>query len=496
MSNYENRYWQDVAQDKKVPRSSSLHAGGGEESDSVYSSNTLEEQNEVEHNNPPDEVIPRPGLVLKNRGPKRNLRNYKTTSWNLEEKKIILFCHTYSRYKEWGRNRDRVFEGKISESELPDQKKDATTTSKLCSIVSQIKNYLAPGEIMEIKQRALTKAQEDFQLLDEEEKIQYGRGGWSKMEKWTLLWAIEYAKYKYNNQREGSKHWYSIFKHHCPNKKYETKTKLTTQKNNIIKSKIFTPRELNEMKHNVQDMINRNICPLTNPLETPIEHCDGQVTHQSEPAVNRENANAIDGPQQQIASDPDPPSSPSSSSESEPDANNNIPDVPSNRRRPSDHSPPPPTHQDTADPHQMQLEDELANTIEEVKRMTLNERPKLIKLFESKAFKQTTDMVNRALNKLVPRGSSLTELNSVSFGAGLYVQRKTAPWYKENSFPNPMRVKRVPAWKSKLTKRLNILRKETSQLTQFMQNPLNGGRLERSINKIKRKYSINWAKLC
>ena len=62
---------------------------------------------------------------------------------------------------------------------------------------------------------------------------------------------------------------------------------------------------------------------------------------------------------------------------------------------------------------QRELEEELSNKIEETRNMSMEERPKLIKLRENKKFKELLKKVNIALRRLVPTNISLTEINYV-----------------------------------------------------------------------------------
>ena len=82
-----------------------------------------------------------------------------------------------------------------------------------------------------------------------------------------------------------------------------------------------------------------------------------------------------------------------------------------------------------------QMKDEIMNTIEEVRSMKMEDRPRLIKLVENKNFKTPLHSVNGVVDELFPGELTITELNVVSFGTALFIQRKHAPWYKEKRQP-------------------------------------------------------------
>lgn len=63
----------------------------------------------------------------------------------------------------------------------------------------------------------------------------------------------------------------------------------------------------------------------------------------------------------------------------------------------------------------------MANKIEETKHISMEERPKLIKIKECKKFKQMLEKVNAGLKNMVPEEISLTELNHVNYGAAWYI---------------------------------------------------------------------------
>ena len=86
--------------------------------------------------------------------PKNNKRNYDKMTWTLEEKKVIYYWYTYSRFKEWGRNNcNKILMDKLKETELK-TKIESTTATKNNSICSVIHQYLSVEEIDDIKSEA------------------------------------------------------------------------------------------------------------------------------------------------------------------------------------------------------------------------------------------------------------------------------------------------------------------------------------------------------
>ena len=68
---------------------------------------------------------------------------------------------------------------------------------------------------------------------------------------------------------EKSKEWLRIFQHHCPDKNDIPKTRLTTQKANILKTKSFSEEELKYMNNEIKNMNDNRVCPIENPIPTP-----------------------------------------------------------------------------------------------------------------------------------------------------------------------------------------------------------------------------------
>ena len=145
-------------------------------------------------------------------------RKYNVIKWTKGEKAVILECFSYSRLECWGRQKTKVFEKQIKESDLPVEKVEQTTIAKLNSIVSVIHTYLSEDEIRDIQQRGRNRADGDYSRLSDLEKQNIDNSFWTRHEKWSILWAVQYATVKYNILKDSSKECMRIFSHHCPNK--------------------------------------------------------------------------------------------------------------------------------------------------------------------------------------------------------------------------------------------------------------------------------------
>ena len=324
-SKEKNTYWQDSAQAKKVP-STHLRARVCEDSNG-----TTFPCASTQPGNPPDQHKTGPGPQLTPiQRTKRNKRNYTTVKWSTEEKKIILFCFTYSRFEKWGRRKREIFE-ELKKTNLPPEKLNTTNPNKLQSIVSQIHVYVKKEEIDNIKNEALKRAESDFELVEESKNLEYGKSHWNREEKWVLLWATEYAREKYTNRTEQSKEWQRIFHHHCPNKKGIPRYKLTNQKNNTIVLKIFNEEEINDMKTKVKLMIGKGKCPIKEPITSPnpntsiskSKSVESTLQDQLRSPSNETNIETLIYTDPQLVrtrpAPPEPPDSPSSSSSSNPE---------------------------------------------------------------------------------------------------------------------------------------------------------------------------------
>ena len=497
-----------------------------------------------------------------------NKRNYKLVSWSVEEKSKILYCFAYSRHEGWGRTKAKVFQDQLELTDLCKQKLQTTSVKNLASNMSRVEQYIPKHECDRIRAEGHAKAEQDLQSLDENKKQGIAKDVWSRLARWTLLWATEYAKLKTNlKQNERCKLWQGIFYHHCPDKRDIPKLHLSRHKGNFIKQQLFGIDEFHMMKRTIKNMIENDICPLENPVPFPGQPppaprspdapaATPEETHVSihvstTPAANAGNIADLSSqtpaaladvtPQDRmntpatpaaIAEDmsvnslPSPvlPATASNSPEtslatpgvinvsmrrtSTPAAtavpggdinhdnvNVNVPvnflSSPENTQTQSTQLTLSSTEVsfvgDEYDEHVRTICDELLNTIEEVKRVTMEERPHLIKLVQNKTLKTLTHHVNTILHDLIPEDLPLLELNNTSFGAALFIQRKIAPWYDEKRKKPKRGKKNVMPWKYKLQKKVDTLRKELSLLT--TKEPLTKHTAVK-IRRIHRKYKI------
>ena len=517
----DNSYWQNGAQDKKVPLTR-LRTGTGKESDSAASLGTSGESSSTGNHldTPLDQQNPGPGLQENPKRVTKNKRNYTQTKWSIEEKKIILYCFNYSRYESWGRKKTQMFESMLKNSKLPQDKLSGTTTGKLTSLVSVLDRVFTEEERNKIRKEAHDQACQDFQNRDEEDKNSYSASSWTREEKWALLWAKEYAKVKHKNQIEGSKEWKRIFFHHCPNKRNFAANKLNSQKHNIISSNIFSLEMLQQMRIEIDELIEEDGCPLRKQILPPLIENPNNRTYAEiartppQPKENkprtpasppRRPRNPLRRPQhpptihpspalppennQQVSSrPPSPPDSPSSSSSSSDSGDGESPRRPPNREQPNSGQP--------NASEQRELEENLSNRIEEIKTMNMKDRPKLIKLRNNRKLKDLIYMVNLALGRLFTVVPDITELNAINYGAALFIQETILP--PRNSIRNrPARAgirrpgpPKIPGWKRKLTEKITLHRAEISQMTIFSSGTNTGRNLRIKILKIKRKYNI------
>ena len=393
--------------------------------------------------------------------------------------------------------KNQVFEDKIREADLPSEKIAATTTRLLTTIVSQIAKYLSEEEIENIKTEAELKAKSDYESSEADRQQEYRRSTWNREEEWILIWAMEYAKEKYTRQRERCTEWQRIFHHHCPNKIGIPRAKLTTQKSNFLTYKYFTEEEIEKMREEVKKMVKDKKCPIEEPLGMPRGNSEAttsqtrrrpatpappSTTPTRQPRNERRHQERPDR-----TTSPEPPGSPSSSSSS----GTEDPDSP--ERGNGSHTPPrrPSNTQIEPDPEQRELEEELANKIEETKAIPMKERPKLIKIKENKEFKMLVKRVNTGLTRMVPAGLSLTEINHTNYGAAWYIQSKIVPNYKEKRGIQPKKSNVEPVWKKKLHGKINQLRAEISQISNYMRDQNHSQSLLQKVRKIKRKYRID-----
>ena len=87
------------------------------------------------------------------------------------------------------------------------------------------------------------------------------------------------------------------------------------------------------------------------------------------------------------------------------------------------------------------IADELMNTIEEVKHISMADRPNnLIKLVQNKKLKDCIKEVNYVLDQLTPNDIPITYLNTMNYGAALYIQRKRLQCIMKHQRRQPRRM--------------------------------------------------------
>ena len=435
------------------PNSVGLRTGAGEDCNGAAS---------------PEQVIA-PGQANDRRSLTSKARKYTRTNWTIGEKTIILECFAYSRHECWGRQKDTVLERQIQNSDLPREKVEETTVKKLSSLVSQVRIYLTPDEVREAEERGRSRAESDFSALCDEDKQNYDKGIWIRSEKWVLVWTTYYAKLKHKTLKNSSKEWLRLFQHHCPMKKTLPRAKLTTQKGNILCSKVFTRDQLETMERSAEYMIENEICPIENPiLVPPLEQLDNiNDQHIVEEVVDLVVNNA-----EEIVDDDN---TSNVTEHTEEDINNS-----SFEFEPS-------IAEEQLDERKTKIEEDILNVIEEVKRIPFDKRPTLIKLRENKKYKDLKLDVNQILNNMKIDDIDLDELNTYHYGTALYIQRQIAPWNDETKVNRKRAKSKNPPWKQKISKKINQLRAEISQMTS---EPATRNLMNR-LRRLKRKYGIS-----
>ena len=416
-------------------------------------------------------------------------RGYAKTYWSREEKKQILHSFAYSRHEKWRGSMNQVFEKQLGKSDLPKDKLEASSTSNMVSLMSQIHRYLSEEEINHIKLEGKRVAEMDIEAGVEQQIDDLPEKQWTAEEKWVLTWSIEYAKCKFKKATERCTEWQRILRHHCPHKRHAPKSRLTTQKNNIERANLFSEEALKAMRDQIDDMITNNVCPIENPLQFP------HIPPQSPPQQNSQTPRQLSphqpsqpdlhSPVLQRHASPHPSQSPATAATpSSPEQNQVfLPDRVMDDSLPEESFfEPEPVNQE-----EEQMKDELMNTIELVRAMKMEDRPSLIKLVQNKKFKTLRHSVDKCLDDLFPGDMSITELNNISFGAALYIQRIHAPWYDESRKKSARKGKIVYPWKVKMQKKIDKLRAELSQMMTY--EPVTK-HLIRKVKRIKRKYGI------
>ena len=293
----------------------------------------------------------------------------------------------------------------LQTSNLPPEKVREITIHKMNSLVSQINVYLTEEEVTKIREQGNKRAETDFQNHPSKE---YSKSSWTKKEKWTILWATNYAGKKHKNASNRCKEWMKIFYHHCPGKQDVPRSRLTTQKSNILTYKIFSEHELNEMDRQVNRLLEDDVDPLEHPIPVP-EQIQSDENARQEPGIQTSSQIEVD-------------------MENTPDSYHDTEEIDHDTQELREDA-----MDDDTENEMKVVEEELLNKIEEVKEMPMSERPRLIKLKETKLFQETLSQVNEALGKLTTEEMTLEELNIYTYGSALYIQEKIAPWTKSKA---------------------------------------------------------------
>ena len=388
--------------------------------------------------------------------------------------------------------------------------------------MSQIRVYLSPQKMDEIKELALQKAEEDFAREAAEDRGRR-KAGWTEEEKWTLLWATEYAKKKCgtNKSKEYTKMWRSIMEKYYPDRKNHTNN--TTQLANVKKSGAFSDR-MTYLREMAEQYIAQQKDPLTEPIKMP-----DRATNES-PALPTLASTGTLEPDQPLPESPDTTAAPEhpavpdahlrnfQQASTTPPRGNNISPIstpPSTRSistqtiiaEPIDAQTPnqetlvqtpalgtpasrPGNQQNLPDlDSNCPITNQLAVNITTVMNKPMEQREPLRRIFQNQKFRQITKTVNDALPNLLNRNAPLTEINQIHYAAALTIQNQILP-HKPRSGNNSRARKQTPPWKTKLTGQITTLRAEASRLEAYLRGQSSRG-LTRKIQYLKRKYRMS-----
>ena len=275
MSNPKSKYWQAVAQDKKGPSTRSRTrreevSNGANLSSSESGATAMTEARQgqppgLDEEGPGSQPPPCAATIKSNR------RGLKTQSWSVAHKKVLLYCYHYSRYEKWSRTSNEILIEKIRDSDLPEDKKNIPVAN-LRSLVSQMGRHITPDENTIIKNEALRDAERDYLPIQEEETRRRQESKWDRDEKWTIVWAMEYAKAKHTRQKQITETWREIFFHFHPGKRNVPPKKITGQRSNSIQSGFFSEAELDYMRSQVAALVTNKKSPLEFPVILPTSH--------------------------------------------------------------------------------------------------------------------------------------------------------------------------------------------------------------------------------
>lgn len=204
-----------------------------------------------------------------NQEEKRDQKTYREREqilWSLDDKKTILSCFEYSRFEGWGRQKGRVLVEQIKKCSLPLEKKSTGIISKIYSMVSKMTNLFTEEERVAIKEEALKRAKDDLVTLDDGRKAEIKRSAWTLEEKWTLLWASEYARVRNIPKRDYAQSWKDLFVQLCPYKSGVSLTRLHALRYTIRKQGLFTPSQIAYMMDSVKSLLESDLSPIENPI--------------------------------------------------------------------------------------------------------------------------------------------------------------------------------------------------------------------------------------
>ena len=457
-----------------------------------------------------------------------NTRGLNRITWTVAEKEVIFECFCYSRCHGWGREKNKVFMDQLNRTNLSPDKINQMTVQKFSSICSQVSKYISEERVNQIKVASEERAKRDMEgdELTGEEVVRR----WTRVEKWVVLWAKKYATAKAGTSRTKvyTEAWRGILRKHCPNK---PNMKInSTQAANIQLTGTFQQFE-QYLDNRIQAMINNNICPLENPI--PLPEANENTQHNNNGNNNHQPTDERSNTQPQPETNELPVENSHYNRESynpqpnhgnsniqqqtenaQTDESENISNSPlehqSERSTPEGETSPATGNVDVSvtdeevgepdirdgvakevgiPPQVIELENQLADTIERAMTEDLTKRRHLTKIHQKGKFKELLKTVNAAIPKFMSHHPSISEINSINYAAAIVIQDKLSP-PKTVSNKGSGNIKQwIPKWKIKLNKEINTIRSELSRTNEYLIGRRSNN-IRRRVSEIGQKYHI------
>uniref|UniRef100_UPI00358EDAF7 uncharacterized protein isoform X2 n=1 Tax=Myxine glutinosa TaxID=7769 RepID=UPI00358EDAF7 len=208
----------------------------------------------------------------------------KAVSWSIEDKETILYCQMYSALEAWGtRGKGKRFEDQLKKSNIS-SKVDKVSLNKIYSVASVVHKYLSKDRIWEITEQARRQAAKDHIEMSPAQLLEQKKNNWSKEEKWTMLWAREYARQKCMRP-ETANIWEKLFRKHCRYKDHVGIQTLKSMKAAINQQKTFTDKENKIIEEQVKEAIRIEWSPTHGAFPPMPQWMDFSCTWHESPTI-------------------------------------------------------------------------------------------------------------------------------------------------------------------------------------------------------------------